>query len=579
MGYQEQYENWLNSPVIDEASKAELLALHGNEREIEDRFYKNLEFGTGGLRGVIGAGTNRMNLYTVGKTTQGLANYILAEGSETAAKGVVIAYDSRRMSREFAERAALVLNGNGIKTYLYTELQPTPVLSFSVRHLKAAAGIVVTASHNPPQYNGYKVYWSDGGQVPPSRDNAIIAEVNRVADLEEIRALDKKAAVRCGLFLEIGEDVLKAYIARVKDLCIRPDLIRSAGKTLKLVYTPLHGAGNKPVRRVLSELGFEQVIVVPAQELPDSEFSTVAYPNPEEPAAFAMALDLAQERDADVVIGTDPDCDRVGVAVKDKTGAYRMLTGNQTGALLVHYVITALSDQGRLPKNGCVIKTIVTSELGRRIAEDHGVYVLDTLTGFKFIGEKIKEFEETGSRVFLIGYEESYGYLAGDFVRDKDAVIASMLISEMAAYYKSLGMTLYEGLEALWQQYGFYKESLKSLQMEGKEGMEKIGALMEGMRADRPQALGGIPVAVTEDYRSRTAYDHKRKQERPLQLPASDVLRYTLEDGSWFCIRPSGTEPKVKIYFSCAAPMESEAEAKNQALMQSVMEWINAITA
>jgi phosphoglucomutase len=385
--------------------------------------------------------------------------------------------------------------------------------------------------------------------------------------------------VRCGLFLEIGEDVLKAYIARVKDLCIRPDLIRSAGKTLKLVYTPLHGAGNKPVRRVLSELGFEQVIVVPAQELPDSEFSTVAYPNPEEPAAFAMALDLAQERDADVVIATDPDCDRVGVAVKDKTGAYRMLTGNQTGALLVHYVITALSDQGRLPKNGCVIKTIVTSELGRRIAEDHGVYVLDTLTGFKFIGEKIKEFEETGSRVFLIGYEESYGYLAGDFVRDKDAVIASMLISEMAAYYKSLGMTLYEGLEALWQQYGFYKESLKSLQMEGKEGMEKIGALMEGMRADRPQALGGIPVAVTEDYRSRTAYDHKRKQERPLQLPASDVLRYTLEDGSWFCIRPSGTEPKVKIYFSCAAPMEAEAEAKNQALMQSVMEWINTITA
>ena len=579
MGYQERYENWLNSPVIDETSKAELLGIEGNEREIEDRFYKDLEFGTGGLRGVIGAGTNRMNLYTVGKATQGLANYIMAEGSETAAKGVVIAYDSRRMSREFAERAALVLNGNGIKTYLYTELQPTPVLSFSVRRLKAAGGIVVTASHNPPQYNGYKVYWSDGGQVPPSRDYAIISEVNKVAGFEEIQALDKEEAVRLGLFLEIGEEVLKAYIARVKDLCIRTDLIQAAGKTLKVVYTPLHGAGNKPVRRVLSELGFEQVTVVPAQEWPDSEFSTVAYPNPEEPAAFALALDLAKEQDADVVIATDPDCDRVGVAVKDNTGAYRLLTGNQTGALLVHYVITALSDQGRLPKNGCVIKTIVTSELGRRIAEDHGVLVLDTLTGFKFIGEKIKEFEDTGSHVFLIGYEESYGYLAGDFVRDKDAVIASMLVCEMAAYYKSRGLSLYEGLAALWQRYGYYKESLKSLQMEGKEGMEQIAALMQGMRSERLDAFGGIPVAVTEDYRSRTAYDHRLMQEHPLTLPVSDVLRVCMEDGAWFCIRPSGTEPKVKIYFSCVAPTEAEAQAKDKALMHSVMEWIGTMTA
>ncbi len=578
MEYQEKYQEWLQSPVIDDETKAELLTLEGNTQEIEERFYKDLEFGTGGLRGVIGAGSNRMNVYTVGKATQGLANYILKEGEETAAKGVVIAYDSRRKSLEFAQQAALVLNANGIKTYLYDELQPTPVLSFSVRQLKAAAGIVVTASHNPPEYNGYKVYWSDGGQVPPSRDNEIIGEVNLVKRFEDIRTLSLKEAKRQGLFHIIGEEILSKYIARAKNLCINPQMVQTIGKDLKVVFTPLHGAGNKPVRRVLQGLGFSQVLVVPEQEMPDSEFSTVAYPNPEEQEAFTLAVDLAKKTDADLIIGTDPDCDRVGVVARNRDGEFHILTGNQTGALLVHYIISALEEKKQLPENGCIIKTIVTSEMGRKIAAKYGVDTIDTLTGFKFIGEKIKEFEETGSHTFLLGYEESYGYLAGDFVRDKDAVTASMYICEMAAWYKSRDMSLYDGLEALWEEFGYYHESLKSIKMEGKAGMEKIDSLMEGLRQSKLEQILGTAVAVVDDYLHRISMDVASGKETKITFPVSNVLRYTLEDGSWFCIRPSGTEPKVKVYFSVVGSSNSDATAKNQALMNGVMDLIDSLT-
>jgi phosphoglucomutase len=570
MNYTEKYNMWLESPLIDDETKQELSALKGNEKEIEDRFYKDLEFGTGGLRGLIGAGSNRMNKYTVAKATQGLANYIKKAGIEAVSNGVVIAYDSRRKSPDFALDAALVLCANGIKTYIYTELQPTPVLSFSVRELGAAAGIVVTASHNPPEYNGYKVYWSDGGQVPPHLDNEIIREVNNVANFEAIHTMSVQHAKDKHLLHYIGEEVLSKYVDRVKGLCINKELVEKEGKDLKVIYTPIHGSGNKPVRRVLKELGFEQVSVVPEQEMPDQNFSTVAYPNPEEKEVFTLAIELAKSKGADLIIGTDPDCDRVGVVVKNKAGEYVTLTGNQTGALLVHYCLSALKSLGRLPVNGCIIKTIVTSEMGRKIAQSFGAETIDTLTGFKFIGEKIKEFEETGSHTFILGYEESYGYLAGNFVRDKDAVIASMLICEMAAYYQSKGMSLNEGLISLWGKYGYFKESLKSIQMAGKEGMEKIQALMDGLRSSKPEEIGGIPVVTLEDYLESKTVDVRTREESKIKLPVSNVLKYKLEDGSWFCVRPSGTEPKVKLYFSVIGSSPEDAETKNNSLMSAV---------
>ena len=570
MNYTEKYRMWLESPLIDEETKRELSSLKEDPKEIEDRFYKDLEFGTGGLRGIIGAGSNRMNRYTVAKATQGLANYIRKAGDKAIAGGVVIAYDSRRKSPEFALDAALVLCANGIRTYLYTELQPTPVLSFSVRELGATAGIVITASHNPPEYNGYKVYWSDGGQVPPHLDHEIIREVNNVESFEAIRTMPVQWAKDKGLLRYIGEEVLVKYIQRVEDLCIDKELVKREGRNLKVIYTPIHGTGNKPVRRVLKELGFEQITVVPQQEKPDPDFSTVAYPNPEEKEVFTLAIALAEAKRADLIIGTDPDCDRVGVVVKNKRGEYVTLTGNQTGALLVHYCLNALKSSGALPENGCIIKTIVTSEMGRKIAESFGVDTIDTLTGFKFIGEKIKEFEETGSHTFLLGYEESYGYLAGDFVRDKDAVIASMLICEMAAWYRSRGMSLYDGLVSLWDRYGYFKETLKSIQMAGKEGMEKIRILMDDLRNDKPKEIGGVPVVRIEDYLESRAVDGKTGAETKLTLPVSNVLKYKLEDGSWFCARPSGTEPKVKLYFSVTGSNAGEADTKSKALTDAV---------
>lgn len=574
MQYREKYDLWLNSPLIDEETKQELLALSGDEKEIEDRFYRDLEFGTAGLRGVIGAGSNRMNKYTVGMATQGLANYICKKGEKAKAKGVAIAYDSRRKSSDFALHAALVLCANGIRTYLFKELQPTPVLSFTVRELGTTAGIVVTASHNPPEYNGYKVYWSDGAQVPPPMDSEIIHEVSRVKGFEAIRIMDEGEALKNGLLCYIGEETVSKYIERVKELCINKSIVAKAGKDLKIIYTPLHGAGNKPVRQVLKQLGFQNVSVVPEQEMPDPDFSTVGYPNPEDKRVFTLGFELARENGADLIIATDPDCDRVGVAVKNSQGEYINLSGNQIGALMVHYILNGLKSQNRLPENSCIIKTVVTGEIGQVIADSFGVAVMNTLTGFKFIGEKIREFEETGSHTFLFGYEESYGYLAGSFVRDKDAVIASMLICEMASWYKAKGMTLYEGLLSLWEEYGYYADTVKSIQMKGKEGMEKIQELMNRLRSSRPEKVGGLSVIRIEDYKTSMAYNTQDGTGESIDFPVSNVLKYILEDNSWFCVRPSGTEPKVKLYFSTVADSRQEAEEKNRKLMDAVDELV-----
>ncbi len=572
MEYMIKYRQWLESPIIDDATKEELRSIAGNEKEIEDRFYKDLEFGTGGLRGVIGAGSNRMNFYTVGKATQGLANYIALQGQDAMERGVVIAYDSRRMSPEFAERVALVLNGNGIKTFLYSELQPTPVLSFSVRELGAIAGIVITASHNPPQYNGYKVYWEDGAQVALEKANEIIQEINKIKDFSQIKIMDKADALDKGLLNIVGEEVLRSYIDRVIGLSVNPDVITKMGEDLKIIYTPLHGSGNKPVRRVLQEAGFKNVRVVPEQESPDPNFSTVGYPNPEERRVFELAIDMAKEsgNDTDIIIGTDPDCDRVGVVVKNTQGEYIALSGNQVGALLVDYILGAMKRAGKLPHNGTIIKTVVTSKLGDEIAKSYGVKVIDTLTGFKFIGEKIKEFEETGSHTYIFGYEESYGYLAGDFVRDKDGVSSSMLICEMAAYYKSRGMSLYEGLIEIWNKYGHYCEELKAMEMEGKEGMERIAELMDELRNHPPTELADSSVVVIDDYKISKQYRLKEDMVSTIELPSSDVLRYTLADGSWFAIRPSGTEPKVKLYFSTLGQDQEDAKTRMARLIEDV---------
>ncbi|HHZ13877.1 MAG: phospho-sugar mutase [Caldicoprobacterales bacterium] len=572
MEFKLRYQRWLDSPIIDNETKEELRSISGNEKEIEDRFYKNLEFGTGGLRGVIGAGSNRMNLYTVGMATQGFANYIKEQGKDAMNRGVVIAYDSRRMSREFAERVALVLNGNGIKTFLYSELQPTPILSFSVRELGAIAGVVITASHNPPEYNGYKVYWEDGAQITLGRANDIIQEIDKIQDFDEIKDIPREVALKEGLLNIIGEEVLEKYFDKVKNLIHNPSLIEKMDDSISIIYTPLHGSGNKPVRRALKMAGFKNVTVVTEQELPDPEFSTVGYPNPEEERVFELAIGMAKARnnETDIIIGTDPDCDRVGVVAKNASGEYVMLTGNQIGALLTDYILGARKRADKLPQNGTIIKTIVTSRMGERIAQAYGVGVIDTLTGFKFIGEKIKEFEETGSHTYLFGYEESYGYLAGDFVRDKDGVSSSMLICEMAAYYKSKGMTLHDALIDLWNKYGYFYEELRSIEMEGKEGMERIQELMGDFRNDPPKELAGIRISVIDDYMDSKSYNLKTETTSTIELPVSDVLRYTLEDGSWFAIRPSGTEPKVKLYFSTIGSDMEEAKDKMRNLVDAV---------
>ncbi|OBY81466.1 phosphoglucomutase [Paenibacillus sp. KS1] len=559
---QQAYDAWLNDAHIDEATKTELQQIAGNEREITDRFYKDLEFGTGGLRGVIGAGSNRMNVYTVGKATQGLAQYLKAE---EAAPSVAIAYDSRHFSPEFALEAALVLAGNGVKAYVFESLRPTPELSFSVRNLKASAGIVVTASHNPPEYNGYKVYGNDGGQITPQTASRVIAEIRGIESFASIQKLSREEAEAQGLLVWLGQEMDEAYINAVASVSQNEDIIRSSSDSFRVLFTPLHGTGNKPVRAVLDRIGFQQVRVVAEQELPDGSFPTVKSPNPEEREAFSIAIEQAKSWDADIIMGTDPDADRMGAVVKNADGEYVVLTGNQSGAIMVHYLLDAMKTKGTLPANGAVIKTIVTSELGAAIAQSFGMTVFNTLTGFKYIGEKMTEFDRTGEHTFIFGYEESYGYLAGNYARDKDAVIAAMLICEAGAYYKAQGKTLYEVLQDLYAQHGHYLEGLQTRTLKGVEGVAIIQGIMNNWREDAPSTAGGVAITLTEDF-AQGLYD----------LPKENVLKFHLEDGSWFCLRPSGTEPKIKMYFAVKGSTGEDAAARLQRVSEDVMSRIDA---
>ncbi len=566
---------WLENDYFDQDTKDELLSIKDDAKEVEDRFYKSLEFGTGGLRGIIGAGTNRINIYTVRVASQGLANYINKLGKQD--KGIVIAYDSRFMSPEFSLEAAKVFCANGIKAYLFDELRPTPQLSFAVRYLKAAAGVVVTASHNPKQYNGYKVYGEDGGQLSIDGSNAVISEINSIADITKVNTISKDEAIGKGLLEIIGSKIDDAYIAMLKTLCINNDAAAKVGDSFKIVYTPLHGAGNKPVRRILAENGFKNVLVVKEQELPDSQFTTVKSPNPEERSAFELAIKLASENNVDLIIGTDPDSDRVGVVVRKNDGEYATLTGNQTGCLLLEYILSAMKETGKLPDNGFVVKTIVTTELSRTIAEYYNVELVEVLTGFKFIGEQIMLRDETGNQKYLFGFEESYGYLAGTDVRDKDAVVASMLIAEMAAYYKAKGITLYEALINLFEKYGYSIEGINSFTLEGKDGVMKIKAAMSTMRDAKYQKFGALNVKAIRDYQNSERYVIADGTTEKINLPESDVLYYEMEDGSWFCIRPSGTEPKIKIYYGVSDKTLDLSQARLDTLKSNVLEVIKPL--
>lgn len=573
MGYKEMYESWLANPYFDEATKAELKGIAGNEKEIEDRFYTELEFGTAGLRGVIGAGTNRMNIYTVRKATQGLANYIKKVGGEN--RGVAIAYDSRRMSPEFSDEAALCLAANGIKAYVFESLRPTPELSYAVRKLNCIAGINITASHNPPEYNGYKVYWEDGAQITPPHDSGIMDEVKAVTDFDTVKTMSKEEAVKEGLYETIGAKVDDAYIAELKKLVLHQDAIDEVKDQLKIVYTPLHGTGNIPVRRVLKELGFEHVYVVPEQEKPDGEFPTVSYPNPESEEAFVLGLAMAKEIDADLVLATDPDADRLGVYVKDsKTGEYHSLTGNMSGCLIGDYVIGQRKEKEGLPEDGAFIKSIVSTNMADAIAKYYGIQLVEVLTGFKFIGQKILEFEKTGKGTYLFGMEESYGCLTGTYARDKDAVVASMTLCEAAAYYKTQGKTLWDAMIDMYEKYGYYKDDVKAITLKGIEGLEKIQTILETLRADAPKEIGGYEVTVARDYKKDTIVDMKTGAVTSTGLPSSNVLYYELTDDAWVCVRPSGTEPKVKFYYGVKGSSLKDAEEKSEHLGKEVLDMI-----
>lgn len=569
----EEYQCWLNSGYIDEDIKKQLEAIKDNEKEIEERFYKHLEFGTAGLRGIIGAGLNRMNVYTVARATQGLANYIRKSGEAENGSSVVIAYDSRHMSYEFALKAALVLCGNGIRAYLFESLRPTPELSYAVRELGAVAGIVVTASHNPPQYNGYKVYWKDGGQITPNRAKEITSEINKISDFSQARILDKDKAIYEKLLIIIGTEIDQRYIDKVVSLCMDKDMVKEHGEDLSVVYTPLYGTGNRPVRRALMMAGFSNVNVVEEQKLPDPDFPTAKSPNPENPKALKLAIEKAESIDADIVLGTDPDCDRVGVAVRDDSGKFIVLTGNQIGALLVEYVLSQRERFGLSSLKDVIIKSVVTSEMGRVIAKVYGVDTVDTLTGFKFIAEKIEEYSRTGKRNFVFGYEESNGYLSGDFVRDKDGVIASLLICEMTLHYKHKGRTLYQALQELFGKYGYFIEEVKSLKHEGKEGSEKIKQIMEYFRHNWNKVNDILNGEVEEfrDYLEGISCCLITGEKKKSDLPASNVLYYRLKDDCWFCIRPSGTEPRIKIYFSVVGENKDKAHHRLECIRDKVM--------
>lgn len=569
------FKFWLENEYFDKETRDELNKIKDDPKEIEERFYKDLEFGTGGLRGIIGAGTNRINIYTVRKASQGLADYINSLGS--AEKGIVIAYDSRFKSPEFSLEAAKIFAGNGIKAYLFDELRPTPELSFAVRYLNAAAGIVVTASHNPKEYNGYKVYGEDGGQLAIEPSNKVISFVKKIEDITKVKFMEKDEAIQKGLLKMIGKEIDDQYMKNLKTLCVNPDLAAKVGSDFKIVFTPIHGSGNKPVRRILDEIGFKNVLVVKEQELPDSEFSTVKSPNPEEKDAFKLAIELAKKENVDLIIGTDPDSDRVGVVVRNKDGEYVVLTGNQTGCLMLEYILSQKKQRGELPQKGFVVKTIVTTELARAIADAYNVEFIEVLTGFKFIGEKIKQLDEFGDKKYLFGFEESYGYLAGTFVRDKDAVVASMLIAEMAAYYKSREMSLYEGLIEILEKYGYTLEGITSFTLKGKEGVEKIKSALNSLREDNIVKFGSFEAAAVRDYLKGERYDVASNTKEKLTLPESDVLYYEVKDGSWFCIRPSGTEPKIKIYYGVTDGSMDGAKQKLKLLQDNVLSVIEKL--
>ena len=561
MNYQETYQEWLNNPYFDEATKEELKNIQDDDNEIKERFYSDLAFGTAGLRGIIGAGINRMNIYVVRKATHGLADYILEQGTDK--KRVAIAFDSRHMSPEFADEAALCLAANGIKAYIFESLRPTPELSFAVRYYNCIAGINITASHNPPEYNGYKVYWEDGAQFTPPHDKGVTAKVNAVTDISKVKTMSREDAVSAGLYEVIGSEVDDAYIAEVEKQVHNQDAINQMASKLKIVYTPLHGTGNLPVRRVLKDLGFQNVYVVPEQELPDGAFPTVSYPNPESKEAFELGLKLAREKDADLVLATDPDADRLGVYVKDsKTGDYIALTGNMSGSLLCEYVLSQKKAMnGSLPDDGAVVKSIVTTNLVDAVAEGYGVNLIEVLTGFKFIGQQMLNFENTGKGTYLFGLEESYGCLIGTYARDKDAVSATVALCEAAAYYMTQGKTLWDAMTDMYEKYGYYLDKVKALEFAGLDGAEKIQNMLKSLRENPPKEIGGLKVLKSRDYQNDTITDLTTGETVPTGLPASNVLYYELENNAWLCVRPSGTEPKIKFYYGVKGSSMEDAEA------------------
>lgn len=575
MNYQEQYQAWLTNPYFDKETKAELNAIADDDKEMKERFYKDLEFGTAGLRGVIGAGTNRMNIYTVRKATQGLANYIMQKGFQS--KGVAIAYDSRRMSPEFAKEAALCLAANGIKAYIFESLRPTPELSYAVRKLGCVAGINITASHNPPEYNGYKVYWEDGAQITPPHDKGIMDEVQKVTDYNTVKTMNMEEAEAAGLYEIIGAEIDDAYIEELKKQVIHWDAIKEVSRDLKIVYSPLHGTGNIPARRVLSELGFENVYVVKEQELPDGEFPTVSYPNPEAEEAFELGLKLAKEVDADLVLATDPDADRLGVYVKDnKSGEYKVLTGNMSGCLLEEYELSQRKAvNGSLPEDGAVISTIVTSNMAGTIAKAYGLRFIEVLTGFKFIGQQILGFEQNGVGTYLFGFEESYGCLIGTHARDKDAIVATMALCEAAAYYKTQGKTLWDAMIDMYEKYGYYKDDIQSITLKGIEGLAKIQEILETLRNEPPVEIAGYKVLKARDYKANTIKDLTTGEVTATGLPSSNVLYYDLTEDAWLCVRPSGTEPKVKFYYGVKGVSLDDADSKSAAFGKEVLSMID----
>ena len=574
--YMKIYNEWLTNPYFDEATKEELRAIAGDENEIKERFYMDLEFGTAGLRGVIGAGINRMNIYVVRRATQGLANYIIKQGG--ASKGVAIAYDSRHMSPEFAMEAAMTLAANGIKAYKFESLRPTPELSFAVRELGCIAGINITASHNPPEYNGYKVYWEDGAQFTPPHDKGVTEEVLTIEDLSTVKVTDEASATAAGLYQVIGADIDDKYIAQVKAQVVNQAAIDKMQDQITIIYTPLHGTGNIPARRVMKELGFTHVYVVPEQELPDGDFPTVSYPNPESREAFELGLKMAKEKDADLVLATDPDADRLGVYVKDtKSGDYIPLTGNMSGSLLCEYVLSQKAAAGKIPEDGQVVKSIVSTNLIDAVAKNYGCELIEVLTGFKWIGKQILKNEQTGKGHYLFGMEESYGCLIGAYARDKDAISATAALCEAAAYYKEKGMTLWDAMVAMYEKYGYYKDAVQSIGLKGIEGLAKIQSIMETLRNNTPAEVGGYKVLSARDYKLDTIKDMATGEVKPTGLPSSNVLYYDMEDGAWICVRPSGTEPKIKFYYGIKGASLEDADAKSEALGKAVMDMVDAM--